>query len=167
MFIAVMLLHVQYQLELPASIDAEVSKQQWPFQSSSGQLVDPAKAKERVRLMLNRTSLWPVSSYPPSEAETLQTWCTPTTNMASDHPGIPSHLDWAWAGSYSNLVAEKVVRPCKTSQPQSPLSPMERQRSQSIPALMPCRSVYMQVSHPILTFVDPTTRWIAENCLQA
>ena len=45
MFIAVMLLHVQYQLELPTSIDAEVSKQQWPFQSSSGQLVDPSQGK--------------------------------------------------------------------------------------------------------------------------
>lgn len=43
----VMLLHVQYQLELPASIDAEVSKQQWPFQSSSGQLVHGPQPRQR------------------------------------------------------------------------------------------------------------------------
>ena len=53
----VMLLHVQYQLELPASIDAEVSKQQWPSRVPVASLWTPAKAKEHVRLMLNRTSL--------------------------------------------------------------------------------------------------------------
>ena len=68
------------------------------------------------------------------------------------------------AGSYSNSVFEKVVRPCKISQPKSPLSSTERQRTQptSLDTNVQLFTNLQSKSDP-----DPTITRIAEKDLQA